>query len=240
MQTRERKSLIENTAQAGVWDLPVRVCHWTLVVSFLGAFITNRLGVSYFKYHVFFGYAVLVAVAFRILWGVLGSRHALFRSFVRGPAETLRYSLELLRGNHRPYAGHNPLGALMVLALLVSLGVQAAAGLFGDDEIFNAGPLSGHVSRNLSLLLTSIHRRLFYGIAVAVLFHVLAVLLHSFVFKEKLIRAMVTGRKAVTDPAGFHGIGVARTWLAVVLCIALSLILAGIVIYAPVPEAGGI
>lgn len=240
MLTRERKSLIENTAQAGVWDLPVRVCHWTLVASFLGAFITNRLGVSYFKYHLFFGYVVLVAVSFRILWGVIGSRHALFKTFVRGPGETLKYSFELLRGNHRPYAGHNPLGALMVLALLASLGVQAAAGLFGDDEIFNAGPLSGSVSRNLSLLLTSVHRRLFYGIAVAVLFHVLAVLLHSFVFKEKLIQAMITGRKAVTDPAGFGGIGASRTWLAVALCIALSLILAGIVSYSPVPAADGI
>ena len=235
MLTRERQSLIENTAQAKVWDLPVRVFHWTLVVSVLGAYITNRLGVPYFKLHVFFGCAVLVAVAFRILWGIMGTEHSLFRSFVRSPAETLRYSLALLGGKHRTYAGHNPLGALMVMALLAGLGAQAAAGLFSNDEIFNTGPLSGYVSANLSLLLTSLHRRLFYGIAAAAAFHVLAVLFHSIVFRERLIQAMFTGRKALTDPAALTRSEAPRTWLAVVLCLALSLILAAIVIYGPAP-----
>lgn len=235
MLTRERKSLIENAAQAKVWDVPVRVFHWTLVVSVLGAYITNRLGVPYFEWHMFFGCVALVAVTFRILWGLVGSPHSLFRSFVRGPAETLRYSLALLRGKHRSYAGHNPLGALMVLALLGGLGVQAAAGLFSNDEIFNTGPLSGYVSANLSLLLTSLHRRLFYAIAAAVAVHVLAVVFHSAVFKERLIQAMFTGRKAVTDPALIGGSEAPRTWLALALCIALSLILAAIVIFAPVP-----
>ena len=184
-----------STASPEIWDLPVRIMHWTLAGSVAGAFVTNRLGVSYFDWHVRCGYLVLATVVLRVVWGFAGSHHALFRSFVRGPAEIAAYAGALLRGRHRGYAGHNPLGAIMVLALLASLALQVAAGLFGRDDIFNEGPLSFYVSEDFSRFLTSIHRRLFWGIAAAIGLHIAAVLLHSFAFKEKLISAMFTGRK---------------------------------------------
>jgi len=89
------------------------------------------------------------------------------------PAATLRYVLGLIRGHEIRYAGHNPLGAWMVVTLLAALGIQAFSGLFGNDEIFNVGPLYGYVSKEVSLQLTSLHRKLFYWIMAAAAIHIL-------------------------------------------------------------------
>jgi cytochrome b len=178
-----------------VWDLPLRLVHWSLVVSFVGAFVTNRLGVAWFDWHVRFGYAVLALVLFRVMWGFVGAKHARFASFVRSPAMTLSYARRLARGDVPSYVGHNPLGALMVVALLLGLGIQASMGLFANDEIFNTGPLAGAVTKETSLALTSLHRRGFLLLAIAAGIHVLAVLVHIFVKRENLVRAMITGRK---------------------------------------------
>src|SRR5208283_4007655 len=88
----------DNAEHRLVWDWPVRLFHWSLVAAFVGAFVTNRLGVAYFKYHVWCGYAVVTLVSFRILWGLFGTKHARFWHFVRGPHETLRYARDLWRG----------------------------------------------------------------------------------------------------------------------------------------------
>jgi cytochrome b len=230
---------IQNVTQAPaaeqrqVWDLPVRVFHWTLVAAIIAAFITNRLGVSYFKYHVWCGYAVIVLVLFRIVWGFVGTRHAKFWNFVCGPAVTLRYAIGLLRGRELHHAGHNPLGAWMVVALLIALGIQAVTGLFGNDEIINVGPLYGYVSKELSLQLTSLHRHLFYWIIAAVAIHVLAVIAHHAFGHGNLLRAMITGRKPQDSVSETDGITSSCTWLAVLLTIALAVGLAWVVSHAP-------
>jgi cytochrome b len=221
--------------QHTVWDLPVRVFHWTLVAAIIGAFVTNRLGVSYFKYHVWCGYTVIVLVVFRVVWGFVGTRHAQFWNFVCGPAATLRYAIGLLRGHELRYAGHNPLGAWMVLALLFALGLQASLGLFSNDEIFNVGPLYGYVSKDLSLQLTSLHRYLFYWILGAIAIHVLAVMAHHVFEKANLLHAMITGRKPHHAVAETDGIASSRTWLAVLLIVVLAGALAWVVRHAPVP-----
>ncbi|ATQ68825.1 MULTISPECIES: cytochrome b/b6 domain-containing protein [Methylosinus] len=193
---RESRSPPQNAkAERLVWDLPLRLVHWSLVVSFVGAFVTNRLGVAWFDWHVRFGYAVLGLVAFRVMWGFVGAKHARFASFLRSPAKTLSYARRLARGDAPSYVGHNPLGALMVVALLIGLGAQAGVGLFANDEIFNSGPLAGAVAKETSLALTSWHRRGFYALAIAAAIHVVAVLAHVFVKRENLVRAMITGRK---------------------------------------------
>jgi cytochrome b len=219
-----------------VWDLPVRLFHWALVAAMISAFVTNRLGVAYFKYHVWSGYAVIILVSFRILWGVVGTRHAKFRQFVRGPAATLRYAFGLLHGSAPPCAGHNPLGAYMVMMLLIALGAQAVSGLFGNDDIFNTGPLAGYVDKELSLRLTSLHRHLFYWIAAATAIHILAVIAHHVFKRENLIVAMITGRKPhhyVPEGEIIHS---SRTWLAALLVVALAGALWWIVAYAPVDD----
>lgn len=219
-----------------VWDLPVRVFHWTLVAAFIGSYVTNKLGVAYFKYHVWCGYTVIVLVSFRILWGIVGTKHARFRSFVRGPVATVRYLLGLRRGSEQRYPGHNPLGALMVLALLLALLVQALSGLFGNDEIVDVGPLYGYVTNQHSLWLTSLHRLLFDWIFAGVVIHVLAVLAHRLAKKEKLVRAMLTGRKPADSVPDGEAIQSSRLWLAALLIIAVGMVLAWIVIRAPAPE----
>jgi cytochrome b len=225
----------QRVKQRQVWDLPVRLFHWALVAAFISAFVTNRLGVAYFQYHVWSGYAVITLVSFRILWGLIGTRHAKFWQFVRGPGATLRYAHGVLHGRTLRYAGHNPLGAYMVVTLLIAIGTQAVSGLFGNDDIFNTGPLVGYVDKELSLRLTSLHRHLFYWIAAAVAVHVVAVIAHQVFKQENLIVAMITGRKpqhCVPEGEIIHS---SRTWLAVLLVVALAAVLWLIVAYAPLP-----
>ena len=236
-QTREAPEAAEaqeaKAAERRVWDLPVRIFHWTLVLAVAAAFVTNKLGVKFFKYHVWAGYAVIVLVGFRLIWGFVGTRHALFRNFVRAPSETLAYARDLRAGKEKPYAGHNPLGALMVLALLGALGLQAIFGLFGNDEIFNAGPFAGAVSKTLSLTLTSIHRQLFYWLAGGVALHVLAVAAHKIFRNENLARAMITGRKPAEVVPPQEAIHSSKLWLAVVLAEAVVIALALVIAHAP-------
>jgi len=218
-----------------VWDLPVRLFHWVLVIAVIGAFVTNRLGVAYFEYHLWCGYAVLVAVAFRFLWGFFGTRHALFVNFVRGPREIWRYGRALLRGREPVYAGHNPLGGLMVVALLAALGVQAGLGMFSNDEIFNAGPFNTLLGTHLSQIVSSLHRRLFYGIAIAIALHVAAVLLHQLGRGEDLLRGMVTGRKRVYGEPGESEASSFRLWLALILVATVTAVLVLALALAPAP-----
>ena len=218
-----------------VWDLPVRITHWALVISFAGAYLSHAAGVQYFALHRWFGYAVLVLVAFRLLWGFVGTRHARFASFVRGPRAIWRY----LRGAAASTPGHNPLGALMAISLLGALAVQAATGLFANDEIFNLGPLYGYVTDARSLALTSLHRQLFYWIAGAALLHVLAVFAHLALRKDDLVKPMFTGRKPAARVAAAEEIGASRTWLALLLAAGVSASLGWVVMHAPAASALG-
>jgi cytochrome b len=219
-----------------VWDWAVRLFHWSLVAAFIGAFVTNRLGVRFFVYHLWCGYAVIALISFRILWGFFGTRHAKFMSFVRGPLVVLRYLSAEGRGRRIHYAGHNPLGAWMVLALLSALFLQAAFGLFADDEIFNVGPLSGFVSKMLSLQLTSFHRKMFYWIAAAVALHIAAVVYHSLVKREALVRAMITGGKPHFMVRPEEAIKSSRLGRASLIFIAVCIAIAILVHIAPSPN----
>jgi cytochrome b len=221
-----------------VWDLPVRVVHWLLVVGMAGAYLTQKLGVNYFKYHLWFGYLVVVLAAFRIVWGVVGTRHARFASFLRGPRATLDYLRALLRRQAVPSTpGHNPLGAWMVVFLLLILLAQGVTGLFANDEIFNTGPLYGYIDDSLSLALTSWHRRLFDWILIAVLLHVLAVFAHRVLARHDLIVPMFTGRKSAVLVPEHEAISSSRLLLALVLLAALIAVVSWLVVAAPEPAA---
>lgn len=223
-----------------IWDLPVRIFHWLLVLTLIAAYVTNSLGVSYFKYHVWCGYTVIVLVCFRILWGFVGTYHSRFTSFVRDPVTTFKYAINYFKRHTSHYAGHNPLGAVMVVVLLVGLLAQAVSGLFANDEIFNLGPLYGYVSNELSLSLTSLHRQLFYWIMGAVALHIIAVLVHVFFKRENIIKAMFTGKKSLMFYSGIRPITSSRIWLAIVIIVLVSAGLAWIILHAPeaVSDAG--
>lgn len=222
-----------NAPARKVWDLPVRITHWLLVVGIAGSYLTSELGIEYFQYHLWFGYAVVVLVVFRILWGFVGTRHARFASFIRGPAATWRYARETLRGRSPSTPGHNPLGAWMVLLLLAALLAQGLTGLFANDEIFNTGPLYGYISDEFSLVLTSWHRRLFDWILIAVALHVLAVLGHKWIAGHDLVAPMFSGRKPANLVPDGEAISSSRSWLAVLLVAVLVASISWLVAQAP-------
>jgi cytochrome b len=216
-----------------IWDLPVRIFHWSLVILFIAAYVTNYLGPSYFNYHLWCGYAVIVLVSFRIIWGLVGTYHARFVNFLRDPFSTAKYAFSVFRKKDEHHLGHNPLGAVMVIILLVAILVQAITGLFTNDEIFNLGPLHAYVSDELSLELTSLHRQLFYWILGAIGLHIAAVLLHVFFKRDNIVKAMFTGDKDVHDVKDAKPIKSSRICLAIIIVIILALILAWIISTAP-------
>jgi cytochrome b len=183
-----------------VWDLPTRVFHWGLVACIVGLVITGHIGGAQMQWHARIGYAVLTLLLFRLVWGFVGGHWSRFSSFVAGPSRVAAY----LRGDVHPDAvlGHNPLGALSVVAMLAFLLLQAATGLIGDDEIAFTGPLNGLVSNATGLAATWYHKRIGqWAILALVLLHVSAVLFHLWRNREDLVRPMLHGDKAAHGPA---------------------------------------
>ncbi|MFE0841723.1 cytochrome b/b6 domain-containing protein [Achromobacter insolitus] len=187
-----------NRLAVHIWDLPTRLFHWALVVCIIGAFVSVKLGGLYMDWHVRFGCTALGLILFRLLWGFFGPRYARFSQFVRGPAAVARY----LKGAAAP-AGHNPLGALSVLALLLVIGLQAVSGLFTTDDIMTQGPLFGHVNEAMSAAMTSWHKLNEWVILTLVALHLAAVLWYALVRRKRLVRAIITGKVDAKDvPTG--------------------------------------
>ncbi len=177
-----------------VWDLPTRLFHWALAACVVGLVITANIGGNWMNWHFRFGYSVLTLLLFRLVWGVVGGHWSRFRSFVYTPATLMAY----LRGRGRAQdsVGHTPTGALSVFALLLVLLVQVGSGLFSDDEIAFAGPLTALVSSEWVGSATSYHKNIdkFLVIALVVL-HLLAIAYYRWAKKTDLVRPMVTGDK---------------------------------------------
>jgi len=213
-----------------VWDLPVRLVHWLIVLAVAGSWATHYAGVEWFAWHRRLGYTVLVLVAFRIVWGFVGTRHARFGHFVRGPRAILDY----LRGRTAVApVGHNPVGALGVVALLGVLFVQAATGLVANDEIMNAGPFYGWVDPSLSNRLTTLHRQSSDVLLALIGLHVLAVAWHVLGRRRPLLQAMLTGRKSAAEVPAEQAIAGSRSALALAIVAVLALALAIAVRSAP-------
>ena len=150
MKAQDSSKVLETRATTDVWDLPVRIFHWVLVLLVLSQVATATIGGNAMEFHALGGYAILALVLFRILWGFAGGTHARFRDFVRGPAAVARYAHRLIKGTAPSHRGHNPLGGWSVVLMLVSLLVQALTGLFANDDVMMEGPLAKHVSGDAS------------------------------------------------------------------------------------------
>jgi cytochrome b len=177
----------QSAPRVRIWDLPTRLFHWSLAACVAGSIISIKAGAI--DWHMRFGYAVLTLVLFRILWGFAGSRYALFSHFVRGPGDVLAY----VGGRLKHVGGHNPLGALSVLALLLLLLGQASAGLFANDGSFSEGPLAKLISSSVSNRISTLHRWAEWAIYALVLLHLLAVTFYSVFKSEPLVGAMLHG-----------------------------------------------
>ena len=205
-------------AYVKVWDAPVRLFHWLLVLLFAFMFVSGNLKGDWMEWHMRSGYAILALVLFRILWGFAGSTYARFSSFLAGPSSGIAYAGKLLARAPAPSAGHNPLGGWMVLALLLALLFQVGTGLFANDDILIEGPLAPLVSKAVSNQLTTWHYWNTNVLLALVAVHLLAVLYHAVVMKENLIGAMFTGLKRMpADAAGGVVARFASLWLALVL-----------------------
>jgi cytochrome b len=193
-----------------VWDLPTRLFHWGLAACVVGSVVTAKVGGNAMVWHFRLGYVVFALLAFRILWGLVGGHWSRFTSFVRMPGTVLSY----LRGQADPAlrldVGHNPLGALSVLGLIGILALQVGTGLFADDEIANAGPLTSLASGALVSTLTTWHKSYGQWIVLSlVALHIAAILFYLLKKGHNLVRPMLTGDKLLPadTPASSDGWG---------------------------------
>ena len=164
-----------------VWDLPLRVFHWVLAASFVGAYAladSERLR----NVHVMLGYTVLGLLAFRLVWGFAGTQHARFRSFAFSPLAAVRHLRDELAGRAERYVGHNPAGSWAVYGLLL---LGAATGISGYLTFNEVGGET----------FEEIHEVLANAWLLLVALHVLAVVATSLAHRENLVRTMITGRK---------------------------------------------
>lgn len=177
-----------------VWDPLVRLFHWSLVLAFIVAYAT---GEEWLGLHVSAGYVIGGLLVFRVVWGIVGPRHARFSDFVRSPAAIRAYLRDLFHLRAPRYLGHNPAGGAMVVALLASLAVTTVSGLalYGSSEF--AGPLQGLVSHATfwADVLEGLHETAANLTVLLVVLHVAGVLVSSVLHRENLIRAMISGRK---------------------------------------------
>jgi len=196
-----------------VWDIAVRLFHWSLVLVFIVAYLSGDDDSSL---HVYSGYIILGLISFRIIWGFIGSKHARFKDFIYSPSEIISHAKGLFTGKVKPYAGHNPLGGLMVLALLFTLMITVVSGLkvYGIE---GHGPLAQtntsyfistanasspesykdetHEDSDEEDLWEEIHEFFANLMLVLIFLHILGVIISSKVENENLIKAMITGYK---------------------------------------------
>lgn len=177
-------------AQVLVWDAPVRVFHWLTVLCFAGAWLTAE-SERWRLAHVTLGYTLAGLVVFRLLWGLVGTKHARFVNFVRGPAAVMAHVRELVKGQVEHPAGHNPAGALAIVALLgLAVAVSASGWALFDGPGGEWLEDAHEAAASLMLALVGVH--------------VAAVALSSWLGRDKLLRAMVTGRKPVAPAEGIR------------------------------------
>jgi cytochrome b len=182
-----------------VWDLPTRVFHWLLLVLVVALVITGHEGGDWMMWHARCGYGVFTLLLFRLVWGVVGGHHSRFVQFLPS-VSTVRAALRRAwRGPHMASVGHNPLGALSVLAFLLVLGLQVASGLVSDDEIAFSGPLSALMPSHWVSLATWYHKVVGKRLIIAlVVVHVLAIAYYRYRHGERLVGAMVLGDKQLS------------------------------------------
>jgi len=201
------------TRRVAIWDLPIRLFHWLLVG--LIALSWWSAEYHYDDLHIWFGIAVLSLLIFRVLWGFFGSSTARFSSFVRGPKAVLGYLQGTWRG-----IGHNPLGALSVIALLGLTGVQVVLGLFASDEDgLVQGPLARLIGFDAQERVTDLHEDLFNWLLALIALHVAAIIFYRLRGKD-LVTPMITGRDELD--AGLEPMRAGKWWAAL-MCLIVAI-----------------
>ncbi|MDO6428526.1 cytochrome b/b6 domain-containing protein [Thalassotalea sp. 1_MG-2023] len=213
-----------------IWDLPIRLFHWLLVGTLLALWYTSENGLI--ENHIKCGYFALSLIVFRIVWGIVGTRHARFIAFFPTPSRLKKFLLE-----KREPPGHNPLGALMIILMLVLIGLQATSGLFIDDDVFSSGPYYGVLSSELEKIMNTIHHNGFDFILIASALHIVAIAYYRVVKKKDLIKPMLTGKKSQKDVNENDGIPHSKIITFIVTAAAVGFFIYWLVVLnAPVME----
>lgn len=189
-----------------VWDVPTRVFHWTLALSFAGAYLTAE-SERYRDIHLALGYLMLGMIAFRLVWGLVGTAYARFASFAFKPAAVVQYLRSLRSPQPQHYVGHNPAGGVAIFLLLALGLVIGVSGLglyweFGDEDLFEE---LHEIAANLMLGLVFVH--------------IAGVLLSSVLHRENLVRSMLTGYKTAEADAAIPR---AYAWLGGVMLVVVA------------------
>jgi cytochrome b len=204
-----------------VWDLPTRIGHWA--IAGLVGFSWWSAETGHMDWHRWSGYAVLAFVVWRIYWGFAGSETSRFGSFVRGPAATLAYLRTLPQRSPSAMLGHNPLGALSVLALLAALVAQVVFGLFATDiDGLESGPLSDRVDFDTGRMFAHWHQTSFTVLQVLVALHLAAVVFYLVYKRSNLVAAMITGRRRLAEATSPAMASRWRLLAGVVLALAIA------------------
>ena len=176
-----------------VWDWPVRVFHWTLAASVIGAYVTGE-SEDFERLHHTLGWVAAGLIAFRVVWGLVGTRYARFSEFIRGPAQVWAYIKSLRSGQPQHFVGHNPVGAVAVILLMGLTALSIYTGWLALAE-------------DAAEWLEEAHEIAANTLITVVLVHVIGVLWSSRTHEENLLKAMLTGRKTALIEAGIH-----RNW----------------------------
>jgi len=230
-----------------VWDLPLRVFHWSLLLCIVGLYLTahadadwlqwltGSFDVTWMEWHFRFGYTVIGLLLFRVVWGFVGPKHARFGQFLSGPRKLLDYVSTVLQRDSKPAIGHNPMGALMVLALLGMVAVQAGSGLFTSDDIVWAGPFFPAVSAAFSTAAGSLHHSNFELLQWLIAAHVAAIVFYAVWKRQRLVPPMVHGHKSAEVVPAEEAIKSSRLPLALVLAVAVTVLVWWVLKQAPPP-----
>lgn len=187
----------DQTDTVAVWDPLVRLFHWSLVASFFIAYLTED---NLMDLHAWAGYVATGLIAFRLVWGFIGPRHARFSDFIAGPRRAFAYAKDVLTGDAPRYVGHNPAGGFMILLLLAGVAVTGITGIvvYGIDE--SSGPLASLASwvpEFVGNVMEGLHELAANAVMGLVFIHILGVAVESLLHRENLVQAMVTGKKRI-------------------------------------------
>lgn len=218
-----------------IWDLPVRIFHWSFAIAIIGSWYTAENADLYIDLHMQLGYFILGLLTFRIIWGVIGPKHARFSNFIPSPKAIITYIKHI--NDKETTAGHNPLGALMVLFMIVIILAQAVSGLFITDDIFSSGPYYGEISKELEKVMSFIHHNNFNFILAAICLHLLAIGFYWRVKNKNLVLPMITGEKSDEEVCESDAIPNSKIILGVVIALCCAAFIYWlVVINAPVIE----
>jgi cytochrome b len=196
-----------------VWDLPIRLFHWAIVLLIIFSYVTQRLGRM--DLHMLSGFTILALLLFRFVWGFIGSDTARFSQFLCSPIHGLRHLRQFGRRDPDDTVGHNEAGGWMVLVMLLLLATQVGLGLFSNRDGIDQGPLAAYVGSDMSDYLSGWHKRVFNFLLIAIGLHILAILAYAVVKRHDLVRPMFTGKKRL--PAATRAPRMASPLLAAAL-----------------------